>query len=67
MDVMISDCFCMILETSLSHSFKKYLLRAHPVPATKDTSCIRETKQLIEAKDAYNSLKVKYHTPVSGS
>lgn len=57
----------MILETNLTHSFNKYILRAHPVPGPRDTSCTRKTKQSMEASDAYDILKVKYHILLSGS
>lgn len=61
------DCFSLALQTDLTHSFSKYLLRAHPVLGTRDVSCSRKTKQLMEARHAYTPLRVKYHTLVSGS
>lgn len=50
---MMSACFGKTLETNLTHSFNKYLLKAHPVPETWDTTCTRKAKQLMEARDAY--------------
>lgn len=67
MDIMMSDCFSITLEINLTHSFNRYLLRAHPVPGTRDTSWIRKTNQLMKATDAYNTLKVKYRTFISGA
>ena len=67
MDIMMSDYFSMTLETNLTHSFNKYLLKAHPVPGTWDTTCTRKKQQLTEGRDAYNTSKVKHCTLVSGS
>lgn len=64
---MVSDCFHVTLETNLTHSFNKHLLSARPEPATRDANCTREAEQVMETRNGYNPLKVKYHTVVSGT
>lgn len=67
MDIMMPDCFGMTLEIDLTHSFNKSYLRAHPVSGAGVTSCARKAKQWMKSKDAYDTLKVKHHTLISGA